>query len=93
MEDRADNLTVRCFNAGRGEHLGVADDDMHAVDGRRHAVARVISGILHALGVELALVGGAHRLRDRVIGERLGEGGDFEQRLLGMACLGVHRDD
>ena len=92
VEDRADNLTVRCFNAGRGEHLGVADDDMLAVDGRRHAVARVIGGIRHALGVELALVGGAHGLRDGVIGERLRKGCDFEQRLLGIAGLGVHRD-
>ena len=30
VEDRADNLAVRCFNAGRGEHLGVANDDVLA---------------------------------------------------------------
>ena len=93
VEDRADNLTVRCFNAGRGEHFGVANDDVLAVDGCRHAVARVVGGVAHAHGVDLALVGVAHGLRDGVIGERLSKGCDFEQRLLGIASLGVHRDD
>ena len=47
----------------------MADDDILAVDGRRHAVARVISGIRYALGIEFALEGGAYRLRDGMVGE------------------------
>ena len=93
VENGADDLAIGCFDVGGGEHLGVADDDGLAVDGCRHAVARVISGIRYALGIELALEGGTYRLRDGMVGERLGKGRDFEQRLLGIACLGVHRDD
>ena len=55
-------------------------------------MARVVGGVANALGVDLALVGDTHRLRDGVIGERLRKGCDLEQRLLGVASLGVHRD-
>ena len=92
MQNCSDDLAIGRFDSGRGEHLCVADDDVLAVDGRRHAVARVVGGVAHALGVDLALEGDAHGLRDGVIGERLGEGCDFKQRLLGIASLGVHRD-
>ena len=93
MEDSADDFAIGCFDADCGEHLGVADDDVFAVDVRRHAMARVVGGVAYTLGIELALEGGAHRLRDGMVGERLGEGCDFKQRLLGIAALGVHRDD
>ena len=56
-------------------------------------MARVVGGAAHALGVDLALVGDAHGLRDRVIGERLRKGCDLKQRLLGIASLGVRRDN
>ena len=56
-------------------------------------MARVVGGVAYALGVDLAMVGGAHGLRDGVIGERLRKGCDLEQRLLGIARLGVHRHD
>ena len=65
---------------------------MLAVDDCRHAVARVVGGVAHSLGGDLALVGDAHGLRDGVIRERLRKGCDLEQRLLGIASLGVHRD-
>lgn len=65
-----------------------ADDDVLAVDGCRHAVARVVGGVANALGVDLALVGDTHGLRDGVIGERLRKGCDLEQRLLGVASPG-----
>ena len=92
MQNRSDDLAVGRFDSGRGEHLCVADDDVLAVDGCRHAVARIVGGVAYALGVDLALVGDAHGLRDGVIGERLRKGCDLEQRLLGIASLGVHRD-
>lgn len=41
-------------------------------------MARVVGGVAYALGIELALEGGAHRLRDGMVGERLGEGCDLE---------------
>ena len=69
VEDRTDDLAIGRFDAGRCEHLGVADDDVPAVDVRRHAMARVVGGVAYALGVDLAMVGGAHRLRDGMIGE------------------------
>ena len=55
-------------------------------------MARVVGGVAYALGVDLAMVGDTHGLRDGVIGERLRKGCDLEQRLLGIASLGVHRD-
>ena len=55
-------------------------------------MARVVGGVAYALGVDLALVGDTYGLRDGVIGERLSKGCDFEQRLLGIAGLGVYRD-
>ena len=93
VEDGADDLAIWRFDAGRSKHLGIADDDALAVDIRRHAMARVIGGVAYAFGIELALEGGAYRLRYGVIGKRLGKGRDFEQRLLGIACLGVYRHD
>ena len=93
VKNCADDLTIGRFDAGRSEHLGVADDDGLAVDGRRHAMARVVGGVADALGIELALEGSAYRLRDGVVGERLGKGCNLEQRLLGVACLGVYRDN
>ena len=92
MEDGADDLAIGRFDSGRGEHLCVANDDVLAVDGCRHAMARVVGGVAYALGVDLALVGDTYGLRDEVIGERLSKGCDFEQRLLGIAGLGVYRD-
>ena len=93
MEDGADDLAIGRFDSGRGEHLCVANDDVLAVDGCRHAVARVVGGVANALGVDLALVGDTHGLRDGMVGERLGKGGDLEQRLLGIAGFGVYRHD
>lgn len=77
VEDRTDDLAIGSVDTGRSKHLGVADDDMFAVDSRRHAMARVVGGVAYALGIELALEGGAHRLRDGMVGERLGEGCDL----------------
>lgn len=42
-------------------------------------MARVIGGVAYAFGIELALEGGAYRLRDGVIGKRLGKGRDLKQ--------------
>ena len=92
MQNRSDDLAIGRFDSGRGEHLCVANDDVLAVDGCRHAMARVVGGVAYALGVDLALVGDTYGLRDGVIGERLSKGCDFKQRLLGIACLGVYRD-
>ncbi len=69
VKDRTDDLAIGRFDAGRGEHLSVADDDVLAVDGCRHAMARVVGGVAYALGVDLALVGDTHRLRDGMVGE------------------------
>lgn len=93
VENCADNLAIGSVDTGRSKHLGIANDDVLAVDGCRHAMARVVGGVAYALGVDLAMVGGAHGLRDGVIGERLRKGCDLEQRLLGIARLGVHRHD
>ena len=72
MQDCTNDLAIGSVDTCRSEHLGVADDDVLAVDGCRYTVARVVGGVAHAFGVDLALVGGAHRLRDGVVGERLG---------------------
>ena len=93
VQNRADDLAIGSVDTGRGKHLGVADDDVLAVDGCRYAMTRVVGGVAHALGVDLALVGGTYGLSDGVVGERLGKGRDLEERLLGIAGLGVHRDD
>ena len=79
MEDRTDDLAIGGVDTGRSKHLGIADDDALAVDIRRHAMARVIGGVAYAFGIELALEGGAYRLRDGVIGKRLGKGRDLKQ--------------
>ena len=69
VEDGADDLAIGRFDTGHSKHLCVADDDALAVDNRRHAMARVIGGVAYAFGIELALEGGAYRLRDGMVGE------------------------
>ena len=92
MEDRTDDLAIGSVDTGRSKHLGIADDDALAVDGCRETVTRDIGGVAHAILVELTLVGGTYGPCDGVVGERLGEGCDLKQRLLGIACLGVYLD-